>query len=158
MLRLLPVLFLLASQGVAMAANDQLKGLKTVRVFVVGLDEVSKRCGLTADAMKDSMMLPIRAYTKIREWKEGDVGVDGAIVLGVVSGNNQMLCAHAFSMSVETYGYAKLSFNDDLSAKRIVLWDTGAIVTSQVGHSKNSMSEIEEMARGFASAWQAANP
>jgi hypothetical protein len=104
-MRRFAVLLAFLCTGVAAEAADfsnQLRGLRTLNVFIFVTEE-GEKCGLKKEAVSETVMLPLRAYTKMREFAPADQGLpDATLIVNVATANTPQLCAHGISLEVQT--------------------------------------------------------
>ena len=150
------ILLLVACVSNAQADDDPLKGVQAIDVVInVGMD--STKCGYNEQEVRNALLLPIRAYTKIRE-DEGSAGVPH-LLLSMLTVNDAGVCIHAIVLELFTFAFVKLEFAQSPSAHMVQLWRRLKMSVTPVSESGPTVKrKIEDLGKDFASAWQKANP
>jgi hypothetical protein len=113
-----------------------------------------EKCGLNEDELRAAVLLPLRAYTKIHEWKKGDAAADANISVNIASLAGTGLCT--FATLIEVVG--KANFGSDPEPHVILLWHIFNVWTGPSDQSNSREGQLlEENARMLASDWQTAN-
>ena len=127
-----------------------------MQVTVFGLDDDAKKCGIDADSLKNTAMLPIRAYTKLQDGFV--IGASGwlTIILGVLKAPT--FCAVTVTVEASEFVTLKLPHAEVQDSQKIILWTNTHVLTggpASVGTRTNAA--VEQMAKELASHWQKAN-
>lgn len=135
----------------------QLRGLQTVNIDVV-LNEEGKTCGLTNAMISEGMLLPLRAYTKLRQRPSGE-SADALVTISINAVHDAVRkqCAASIIVSVYSQAVVQLSFQPQPVPQAVVMWSVGSPALYSVGNAETVIKGVESIARGLASDWQEAN-
>lgn len=146
-------LVLLMSANVCLA-DEKLKGLKEINVWIFGLDKEAEECGLKSEDLRTSLNLPIGAYTKLRQ----NVGASTSLVLSLLSMKAGNICVSTISLRIHVFEKVRLPFQDKDTYATVVLYNNRGLYTHQMKNPTNLLQGVEKLAKDFALTWQEANP
>jgi hypothetical protein len=137
-----------------------LKGLLEVKVVVGDLDDDDRKCGLKADDLKRSLLLPIRAYTKIKETDPNRQKLLPPIpqaLLSVMTVRSEDICVHHIEITVNVAARVELP-HTSRGFYTVGLWQVGTLLAHSGSRPDRVRDAVEGLAKRFAESWQSANP
>lgn len=143
--------YALTSSAADAADPKKLFGL-TGTTVTVRLSDDSKKCGLQEDQLKESVLLPIRAYTKLEQSEQSE------LVLSVSSAeSNPGWCVHALTAQVTTPVVVRLTYQAEVTQQRVLLWSHYVVAAAPLKEPSYITDTAEELGKQFALAWQRTN-
>jgi hypothetical protein len=138
------------------AFGDPLKGLREVKFGVTGINEHAKRCKIDEQALRDRILLPVRAYTKLRIVELPKVN----LTLEVFAGATNAICVAHLKLIVSTFAVVQLQHYEKPILHTIVLFEEESLITASgnEGLGNSAPNSVESLGKKLATAWQTANP
>ncbi len=138
----------------AMAKNEGLNGLESVRTFLAQLTDDGKACGLDEDALKEAIEKPI---------KEGGIELEpGAQVFFFVNVTTIHLTDPAYCMSsvgidVYTRQYIDIVVTGQTAPVTLTLWEAGIVFGGPASdHANEVVQVLRQRATEFSLDWLSA--
>lgn len=137
---------------------DYLTGLRSIQVNVNILGDAKGICRPDVDRLRQALLLPIRAYTKLQVVAEGQSPQATANMYFSVQASDDF-CVATMSISCVSTVVATLGHHHEPRVLPVDLFQYVAsrAVSSHLAQSSYERS-LEVMGKAFATAWQDANP
>ena len=155
--------FLLASEAWGQGYNYDafnFRGLKRAMVNVE-IDQTSKDCSLEQETLRNAIVLPINAYTKLQiaPFSPAAMGQGPTISCVVTALKNNRGCFFVYALEVQLLMEVTISDDVGARAQTVMLWRSGGLAISGLTDGGRYLTGIaEEEAKRLAIAWQGANP
>ncbi len=135
-----------------------LRGLTAAIILVDPVDDTGKGCGLSQDTLRNTLMLPLNAYTKIRPTDFTPNPLPPTVSLSVSALRNLNVCFFVYQLEVTTM--MRLTVNDHVGPRTqtVMLWRDGGFASSGASDGRYVNAQIEALGKKLATAWQKANP
>jgi hypothetical protein len=144
-------------------AIKALRGLKAVTLIVDGIDEDSKRCGLTPELIRDAFLFPV-SQTKLEVSDSSDVNPIFHISINSLIQRVPNQCIASLAFTLFNYQRVKLDYvdNPDERHLEVRLWYAQSVLVSGAApgdpsHPQIVRQTIENTTKKFLTFWFLAN-
>ena len=155
-------ILLLGVQSVQAQVDTYLQGVTIAHFWVqplLGNESAHEvECGVSPRALRETLMLPIRSYTKMREPAPGQFENYPAVILKVKAVKAGNVCAYSIALDVLQAGQVKLNSPVERGFNVILFRDDTLVTSAASDNGHYMMGRVEEMVKKLATAWQGANP
>jgi hypothetical protein len=144
----------------ANAAHEGLKGLTNVDFIFDELTKDTQDCGGDFDAIRNALVLPLQAYTKLRDTNGAalDYVSKVAAYLRINTIKAPAGCFHSVRLQVFIFIPVRLPHLAADTFEQVMLWDDGRTSAHGLQRAGALEKAIDTLARNLAAAWQEANP
>jgi hypothetical protein len=155
MMLLLAGMLALPQQGKAQTRDHLLSGATKIQLEIGKLGDDSRRCGLTEEALRSTVMYPLSS-SKIEVVPQGEVIL--YIDVNTLHPKLGLICSSSATIKAFSFQEATLAFSGEKKIVPVMLWEDGCIALSSPGdHAKYLFPSIEGNVKKFITDWNLDN-